>query len=515
MSSPVGGPGGPNQPQPNGNQGFSRFINRIRSAVGEIFNREQRPSRPIPSPAIQLTDEQILANWVQSYSEANFPCRLNIDNLREQAQALVNWSNRHRGQYRSSLDFSGRMTFGLNELPTALFRGYHEIRGDSFYPPTLPDLPDIQRVSLQNCENLSSVGNLNRCERLELANCPVLENLPPLPSCMILVLINCPQLQSIPAVAEGCRIIIRDCPLLPPRPNPAPAAQLPRQSRPIPSSANQLTNEQILADWVQSYSEEDFRCRSGIENRREQAQALVNFSRRPACRLIRQLDLGGRMTFGLDELPIALFQGYHFILGDHYYPQTLPTLSDIRRVTLQNCENLTSVGNLVNCEYFELANCPVLENLPPLPNCRRLVLRDCPQLQSIPDVPESCGIVISNCPLLPPRPYPARAAQIPRPQAPPQLAQPVVHRQNLYQGQIDRAAQGTLQDALSFWSSLLPQGQAQLLSAEDLQLSQADQRLFQIFLNRLQETEDFRPANPQNRQNFALRVANIVRDMAT
>jgi len=85
---------------------------------------------------------------------------------------------------------------------------------------------------------------------------------------------------------------------------------------------------------------------------------------------------------------------------------------------------------------------------------------------------------------------------------------------NPYQNQIDRAAQGTLQSALDFWSRLLPQGQEQLPSAEALKFDDdtraRDERLFQIFFNRLQETADFRQANPQD---FALRVASIVRDM--
>ena len=126
-----------------------------------------------------------------------------------------------------------------------------------------------------------------------------------------------------------------------------------------------------------------------------------------------------------------------------------------------------------------------------------LVLADCPQLRSIPDVPEGCTLLIANCPLLPPRLSRAPAQQV-----------------NLYQGRIDSAAQGTLQDALSFWSGLLPEGQEQLPAATALEFDDntraRDERLFQIFLNRLQETADFRQANPQD---FALRVAAIVRDM--
>ena len=129
-----------------------------------------------------------------------------------------------------------------------------------------------------------------------------------------------------------------------------------------------------------------------------------------------------------------------------------------------------------------------------------LVLADCPQLRSIPDVPEGCTLLIANCPLLPPRPSRAPAQQV-----------------NLYQGRIDSAAQGTLQDALSFWSGLLPEGQEQLPAATALEFDDntraRDERSFQIFLNRLQETADFNQASPENRQNLALRVASIVRDM--
>jgi hypothetical protein len=86
-------------------------------------------------------------------------------------------------------------------------------------------------------------------------------------------------------------------------------------------------------------------------------------------------------------------------------------------------------------------------------------------------------------------------------------------QQNPYQALVNRAAEGTLQDALSFWGSLLPKEQ-EPLDATTLRLNEREQRSFQIFLNRLQETADFLQVSPQDRPNFALRVASIVRDMA-
>jgi hypothetical protein len=80
------------------------------------------------------------------------------------------------------------------------------------------------------------------------------------------------------------------------------------------------------------------------------------------------------------------------------------------------------------------------------------------------------------------------------------------------------ARESRLQDALSFWSRLLPVEQEPLPSAALLQFDvdtlAPNQRSFQIFLNRLQETADFEQASPDLRQNFALRVASIVHDMA-
>jgi hypothetical protein len=94
-----------------------------------------------------------------------------------------------------------------------------------------------------------------------------------------------------------------------------------------------------------------------------------------------------------------------------------------------------------------------------------------------------------------------------------------VQQQNPYQPLVNRDAErGSLQDALSFWSRYLPVEQEPLPSAALLQFDvdtrAPNQRYFQIFLNRLQETADFAQASTQNQQNFALRVASIVRDMA-
>jgi hypothetical protein len=88
-----------------------------------------------------------------------------------------------------------------------------------------------------------------------------------------------------------------------------------------------------------------------------------------------------------------------------------------------------------------------------------------------------------------------------------------VQQQNPYQPLVNRDAErGSLQDALSFWSRLTEEQEP--LDATTLRLNERDQRSFQIFLNRLQETADFLQVSPQDRPNFALRVARIVRDMA-
>jgi len=196
--------------------------------------------------------------------------------------------------------------------------------------------------------------------------------------------------------------------------------------------------------------------------------------------------------------------------------RSIPALPVCIKLTCHECPNLRSIPALPSCTELELYlsrqlrsipalpvcikltchECPDLQSIPVLPSCTELNLYSCGHLRHIPIVPEYCIINIGNCPLLfPPQPT------------------------NPYQDRIDLAAQGTLQGALSFWSRLLPQGQAPLHRAEDLKFNDNtranDQRLFQIFLNRLQETADFRQASPRNKQNFAIRVATIVRDMAT
>ncbi|MBM3196079.1 MAG: hypothetical protein FJZ62_04970, partial [Chlamydiae bacterium] len=451
MFNPVGGPTDPNQPplSPNLQGNTSK---RVASVANEVFSSSGGASSLSDSLFSRVSAEEVRPSKEDILNEwlASQP-----EAARSDAERILDILREKDLDNPFELDLPNARN--ITSLPNVLQNCTRLNCSFCTSLQALPELPVCIELNCSNCTSLQALPELPACEWLECTDCTSLRELPPeLPACTRLDCSNCTSLQALPELPVCRRLYCFNC--------------------------TSLVAITALPDCIKL---DCSNCTS--------LQALPQL---PVCRELDCTDCTSLQT--LSALPVCR----RLYCTDCTSLQALPALPVCTILSCSYCTSLQALPALPVCSELWCGNCTSLRELPPaLPACIRLNCPNCTSLQALPEL-RICQILnCENCPLLP----------LQRPAQPPN---PYQSRTNPYQSRIDRAAQGTLQDALDFWSRLLPQGQEPLPSAEALKFDDdtraRDERLFQIFFNRLQETADFREANPQD---FALRVASIVRDM--